>query len=111
VKGKSFRCKAALAQRQSAKLWELRAATSFARLWRDQGKLAEARGLLAPVYGWFTEGFATPVLREAEALLDELGLGHTGDPRNGPPVPAVRGRDPAGAAPAAGCRARFRGRR
>jgi predicted ATPase len=65
VKGKSFRCKAALAlaQRQSAKLWELRAATSLARLWRDQGKLAEARDLLAPVYGWFTEGFATPVLR------------------------------------------------
>ena len=55
-----------------AKLWELRAATSLARLWRDQGKRAEARDLLAPVYGWFTEGFGTPVLQEAEALLAEL---------------------------------------
>jgi predicted ATPase len=62
----------AIAQQQSAKLWELRAATSLARLWRDQGKRAEARDLLAPVYGWFTEGFGTPVLQEAKALLDEL---------------------------------------
>jgi predicted ATPase len=45
---------------------------SLARLWRDQGKRAEARDLLAPVYGWFTEGFGTPVLREAKALLEEL---------------------------------------
>jgi predicted ATPase len=50
----------------------LRAATSFARLWRDQGKRDEARDLLAPVYGWFTEGFETLDLKEAKALLDEL---------------------------------------
>ena len=62
----------AIAQPQSAKLWELRAAMSLARLWREQGKCAEARDLLAPVYGWFTEGFGTPVLQEAKALLDEL---------------------------------------
>jgi tetratricopeptide (TPR) repeat protein len=62
----------ALAQQQSARLWELRAATSLARLWRDQGKRSEARDLLAPVYNWFTEGFATPVLQEAKALLEEL---------------------------------------
>jgi predicted ATPase len=63
----------AAAQQQSAKLWELRAAMSFARLWRDQGRHAEAHDLLAPVYNWFTEGFATPVLKEAKALLAELG--------------------------------------
>jgi predicted ATPase len=57
---------------QKAKLWELRAATSFARLRRDQGCRVEACDLLAPVYGWFTEGFDTPVLKEARALLDEL---------------------------------------
>ena len=68
----SYREAMALAQQQSAKLWELRAAMSLARLWRDQGKRAEARDLLAPVYGWFTEGFGTPVLQEAKALLDEL---------------------------------------
>jgi tetratricopeptide (TPR) repeat protein len=62
----------ALARQQSAKLWELRAATSLARLWRDQGKRTQARDLLAPVYGWFPEGFGTPVLREAKARLDEL---------------------------------------
>jgi predicted ATPase len=62
----------AIAQRQSAKLWELRAAASLARLWHDQGKRSEARELLAPVYGWFTEGLDTPVLQEAKALLDEL---------------------------------------
>jgi predicted ATPase len=61
-----------LAERQCAKTLELRAATSLARLWRDQGKRDEARDLLAPVYGWFTEGFDTPVLIEAKALLDEL---------------------------------------
>jgi predicted ATPase len=61
----------AVAERQSAKLFELRAATGLARLWRDQGKRTEARDLLAPVYGWFTEGFDTPVLQEAKALLDE----------------------------------------
>jgi predicted ATPase len=63
----------AIAQQQSAKLWELCAATSLARLWRDQRKRTEARKLLAPVYGWFTEGFDTPVLQDAKALLDELG--------------------------------------
>jgi predicted ATPase len=52
--------------------FELRAATSLARLWRDQGKRTEARELLSPVYGWFTEGFDTPDLKEAKALLDEL---------------------------------------
>jgi hypothetical protein len=60
------------AQQQSAKFWELRAAISLARLWREQGKLDAARDLLAPTYGWFTEGFDTPVLKEAKALLDEL---------------------------------------
>ena len=62
----------AVARRQSAKLWELRASTSLARLWRDQGKRTEARDLLAPIYGWFTEGFDTPVLQDAKALLDQL---------------------------------------
>jgi predicted ATPase len=62
----------AVAQQQSAKLWELRAAMSLARLWRDQGKPGEARGLLTPVYDWFTEGFTTPVLQEASALIEEL---------------------------------------
>jgi predicted ATPase len=57
---------------QQAKSWELRAAMSLARLWRDQGKVSEARELLAPVYGWFTEGFDTRDLKEAKALLDEL---------------------------------------
>jgi predicted ATPase len=61
-----------LSRRQEAKFWELRAAASMARLWRDQGKRDEARDLLAPVYGWFTEGFDTLDLKEAKALLDEL---------------------------------------
>jgi class 3 adenylate cyclase/predicted ATPase len=61
-----------IALEQEAKLWELRAAVSLARLWADQGRHAEARDLLAPVYGWFTEGFDTPDLKEAKALLDEL---------------------------------------
>jgi len=61
-----------IAREQEAKLWELRAATSLARLRRDQGRSAEARVLLAPVYGWFTEGFNTPDLKEAKALLEEL---------------------------------------
>jgi hypothetical protein len=51
---------------------ELHAATSLARFWRDQGKRTEARDLLAPIYNWFTEGFDTPVLKDAKALLDEL---------------------------------------
>jgi predicted ATPase len=62
----------AIARKQRAKSWELRAAMSMARLWRDQGKREEARDLLAPVYGWFTEGFETRDLKEAKALLDEL---------------------------------------
>ena len=62
----------AVARSQTAKTLELRAATSLARLWRDQGKRTEARDALAPVYGWFTEGFDTPVLQEAKALLNEL---------------------------------------
>jgi predicted ATPase len=61
-----------IARRQSAKLWELRAAVSLARLWRDQGRNDEARNLLAPVYGWFTEGFATPDLQAAKELIDML---------------------------------------
>ncbi len=62
----------AVARQQQAKSWELRAAMSMARLWRSQGKPQQARELLAPVYGWFTEGFGTLDLREAKALLDEL---------------------------------------
>ena len=58
--------------RQQARSWELRSATSLARLWRDQGKRAEAHDLLAPVYGWFTEGFDTLDLMDAKALLEEL---------------------------------------
>jgi predicted ATPase len=59
-------------RKQQAKSFELRAATSLARLWRDQGKRQQARDLLAPVYGWFTEGFDTLDLKEAKALLDDL---------------------------------------
>ena len=62
----------AIAERQSAKLFQLRSAASLARLWHDQGKRTEARDLLAPICGWFTEGFDTPVLQDAKALLDEL---------------------------------------
>jgi predicted ATPase len=61
-----------IARGQSAKSWELRAATSLARLWRDQGKPADARNLLVPVSAWFTEGFGTPDVDEAQALLDTL---------------------------------------
>jgi hypothetical protein len=60
------------ARTQQAKSWELRTATSYARLMRDQGRAKEAYELLAPVYGWFTEGFATKDLRDAKALFDEL---------------------------------------
>jgi predicted ATPase len=72
-------------------LWELRAAHSYALLLRDQGKHAEARALLAPVYGWFTEGFATAPLREAKALLDELGAAQSEEeePRRQPPPASV----------------------
>jgi predicted ATPase len=63
----------AVARQQRAKSWELRAAMSLARLWRDQGKPRQARELLASVCGWFTEGFETRDLKEAKGLLDELG--------------------------------------
>ena len=62
----------AVARKQQAKSWELRAAMSMARLWRDQGKRQRAHDLLAPIYGWFTEGFDTLDLKEAKALLDCL---------------------------------------
>ncbi len=68
----SYRRAIERARSQEAKSWELRAATSLARLWRDQGKPAEARELLAPVYGWFTEGFDTADLKDAKALLEDL---------------------------------------
>jgi predicted ATPase len=67
-----YRKALSIAKEQEAKLWELRAAASLTRLRRDQGRPAEARDLLAPVYGWFTEGFDTPDLKDAKALLDEL---------------------------------------
>jgi predicted ATPase len=69
---RSFSQAIGIAQQQSAKFWELRAAISLARLWREQGKRDAARDLLAPTYGWFTEGSDTPVLKEAKTLLDEL---------------------------------------
>jgi predicted ATPase len=61
-----------IARNQQAKSFELRAATSLARLWQQQGKRQEAHDLLAPVYNWFTEGFTTADLQDAKALLDEL---------------------------------------
>ena len=67
-----YRKALSIGREQEAKLWELRATVSLARLRRDQGRRAEARDLLAPVYGWFTEGFGTPDIKEAKALLDEL---------------------------------------
>jgi predicted ATPase len=60
------------AREQQAKSWELRTATSYARLMRDHRRAREARDLLAPIYGWFTEGFGTNDLKEAKALLDQL---------------------------------------
>jgi predicted ATPase len=69
---KLYRKALSIAREQEAKLWELRAAASLARLRRDQGRRADAHDLLAPVYGWFTEGFDTADLKEAKALLDEL---------------------------------------
>jgi predicted ATPase len=70
--GAHFERALAVARQQQAKSWELRASMSLARLWRDQGKVQQARELLAPVYGWFTEGFDTRDLKEAKALLQEL---------------------------------------
>jgi predicted ATPase len=72
-----YRKALSIAMEQEAKLWELRAAVSLATLRRDQGRSAEARNLLAPVYGWFTEGFETPDLKEAEALLEALNSSPT----------------------------------
>ena len=71
----------AVARQQQAKSWELLAAMSMARLWRDQGKPQQARDLLAPVYGWFTEGHNTRDLKEAKALLEERCLTYA------PPLP------------------------
>ena len=68
----------AVAREQQAKSWELRAAMSMARLWYEQGKRQQAHDLLAPVYGWFTEGFDTLDLKQAKALLDELARGEVG---------------------------------
>ena len=68
----SFRTALAIAREQGTRGYELRAATSLARLWREQGRRADAHELLAPIYGWFTEGFDTPDLKEAKALLAEL---------------------------------------
>jgi len=69
-----FKRSLAIARQQQAKSWELRASMSLARLWRDQGKVQQARELLAPVYGWFTEGFDTRDLKDAKALLEELAI-------------------------------------
>ena len=69
---RSYHRAIAAAERQNAKGLEIRAATSLARLWRDQGKGADARSLLAPIYGWFTEGFDAPVLQDAKVHLDQL---------------------------------------
>jgi predicted ATPase len=68
----SYRRALEVARRQSAKFWELRAALGLAQLWRDQGKRTEARDLLSPIFGWFTEGFDTRDLKEAKALLVDL---------------------------------------
>ena len=62
----------AIAHEQQARGWSLRAATSLARLWVEQGQRAEAEKLLAPIYGWFTEGFGTADLKDSKALLEEL---------------------------------------
>jgi predicted ATPase len=75
----SFRTALAIAREQGTRGYELRAATSLARLWREQGRRAEARDLLAPVYGWFTEGFDTQDLKEAKALLAGCGKNHLAD--------------------------------
>src|SRR5262244_2770797 len=65
-----------VARRQQAKALELRAALSLSRLWQQQGQRAEAHALLAPIYGWFTEGFDTADLQDAKAVVEELGSAH-----------------------------------
>jgi predicted ATPase len=67
-----FELALALARQRQARAWELRAATSLARLWQQQGRIEAARAVLAPVYSWFTEGFDTADVQQAKALLDEL---------------------------------------
>jgi predicted ATPase len=67
-----FRAAITLAKRMRAKAWELRAATSMAQLWRDQGRRQQAHDLLAPVYSWFTEGFDALDLQESKALLEQI---------------------------------------
>jgi predicted ATPase len=67
-----FRRAIYIAQQQKARSWELRAAVSLGRIWRQQGKRPEARQMLSGIYNWFTEGFDTPDLKDAKALLDEL---------------------------------------
>jgi predicted ATPase len=81
-------CGIEIAYRQKTKSWELHASLTLARLWRDQGKIADARDLLAPIYGWFTEGFDAPDLIEAKALLDELEAALGRSPRSEMPEPA-----------------------
>ena len=68
-----FRRALALAREQSAKMWELRAATSLACLWQREGRSDEASALLTPIYSWFTEGFDSADLKDANALRDQLG--------------------------------------
>ena len=68
----SFMTSLEIARSQASRFWELRTSMSLARLWQKQGKRSEARELLAGVYGWFTEGFDTPDLVDAKALLEEL---------------------------------------
>jgi predicted ATPase len=77
-----YRKALSIAAEQEAKLWELRAAMSLARLHRDQGRRGEARDLLAPVYDWFTEGFDTPDLKDAKALLDCIETAPAGSASN-----------------------------
>jgi predicted ATPase len=72
---KRFQQALAISRRQHAKLWELHTATSLARLWHEQHRNAEARAVLAPVYGWFKEGFQTKSLRSAKGLVEELDHG------------------------------------
>ena len=92
----------AIARRQQAKSWELRAAMSLSRLWQQQGKRTEAHALLAPVYGWFTEGFDTADLQEAKALLEELARGEPPCPGRsaGPGLPGGPDEGPRSAASA-----------